>query len=307
MNGWKRTTYSPTRLGRRKPVVLNLEILESRELLDAGFAGQGASALRTDLARLGNDLATAPITLLNALQPSSTNTPTVASVVNQWNKESNLLVQDWQAVLKDEYDALSRSSFVQAIEQADNRFVQIVDAAFGLLDSLFVKPGVGAGSPTAPAATTPTETNPTLGSTGQAPGSGITGGGSPIAFPLARSRLPGIYVGDDSNLCNCGCTNEAGSLMQNTGPDIRMLPPPPPRFAPADIRMLPPHPPDSSQQRAPPTLSVTPTASSLSPRPTCTPTVSASLGDKHALGATVPVTPPTAITATAGSIPIRRI
>jgi hypothetical protein len=61
---------------RRRPVRLGLEGLESRELLNASLVG--------DLTQLRNDLATATLTLVNAATPSPTNTPTLASVENQF-------------------------------------------------------------------------------------------------------------------------------------------------------------------------------------------------------------------------------
>src|SRR5579884_1667491 len=222
---WKRSAQIPARSSRRKSVLLNLETLETREMLDAGFAGQAASALQHDLARLGNDLERAPITLLNAVQPSSTNTPTAASLASLCNKEANLLLQDCQAVLTDEFNALSPSSLLQAIQQADNRLLQSVEAAFGLLHSPSGWTDGAANAPTAPAVNPPAVSNPILGSTTQASASGTSSRGLPIQermapLAVAHTSLPPVFVSEASNLCNCGCPGDEGSLVQPSLPGL---------------------------------------------------------------------------------------
>lgn len=94
MFGWKHSARSAARSSRRKPVLLNLESLEKRELLDAGSAGQAATAFLGDLAHLRNDVAKAEVALINAAQPSAANQPPLISVANQWNKVGNILAAD---------------------------------------------------------------------------------------------------------------------------------------------------------------------------------------------------------------------
>jgi hypothetical protein len=69
------------------------------------------SALRSDLVQLRNDVATATVTLVNAVQPSSPNTPTAASIESQASKMWSVLAADaiktYQAFVQVENDLLA--------------------------------------------------------------------------------------------------------------------------------------------------------------------------------------------------------
>ncbi|HEY7426231.1 MAG TPA: Ig-like domain-containing protein, partial [Gemmataceae bacterium] len=105
----RRPAVRRMRLRQRRSVRPRLEPLEVRELLSSTPGVPDFSALRGDLTQLRNDATSSAVTLVNAVQPSPTNTPTLASVASQTNKAWSVLTTDanntWQAVVQVEYAA----------------------------------------------------------------------------------------------------------------------------------------------------------------------------------------------------------
>jgi RHS repeat-associated protein len=114
--GWlrPRTVRRPAarrlHLRQRRSVRPGLEPLESRELLNATPGVPDFAALRGDLTQLRNDANSSAVALVNAAQPSPTNTLTLASMQSQENQAWSVLTTDanntWQAVMQVEYAAL---------------------------------------------------------------------------------------------------------------------------------------------------------------------------------------------------------
>jgi hypothetical protein len=173
-------------------------------MLAANAVESATAALRGDVAHFRNDVATSALRLVNAVQSSPTNTPALAAAAN---KAWSVLTTDW--------------------EQTQQAWVQFGFAVLGAYQQAILTELAGMGirlpgqaqSP-APAADTPSGANSTVGSTSQAPGSGATGSGSQIhrgvaRLPIITASVPLVVMPDDSNLCNCGCPGQAGSLVQN--------------------------------------------------------------------------------------------
>ncbi|HEY7424651.1 MAG TPA: Ig-like domain-containing protein, partial [Gemmataceae bacterium] len=130
------------RLRQRRSVRPGLEPLEVRELLSSTPGVPDFSALRSNLTQFRNDATASGFALVNAVQPSPTNIPTLASVHSQWNKAWSVLATDanntWQAVVQVEYAALGAAQ-------------QMFDM---LLDDLDKQLGIAPQSPPPPAPNT---------------------------------------------------------------------------------------------------------------------------------------------------------
>src|SRR5579884_1873555 len=216
MIGWKRAAHIPTRRSWRKPVALHLEGLEDRLLLDAGFAGQAASALRGDLAHLRNDVATSTLTLINAIQSSPTNSPALASAAN---KAWSVLAADWQqtqqAWVQCEFAVLG--AYQQAIitELADMG-IRMPCQTPSPVPQPISGSGSGSGSNTGhstPETSNLTTSTPLIRTKNVGSGSGFSRDGYGT---FSGGGSSAVLVDDPTNLCNCGCTNEAGSLKQQS-------------------------------------------------------------------------------------------
>jgi hypothetical protein len=79
-------------------------------MLAANAVESATAAFVGDAVRFRNDVAISALALVNAVQPSQTNTPTLASVQQQWSKAWNVLVNDWdqtwQAFIQSEFAVL---------------------------------------------------------------------------------------------------------------------------------------------------------------------------------------------------------
>lgn len=168
------TCLALSRGRRRRPVLLGLEALEARELLDAN------STLVGDLAHLRNEVATSAVALINAVQPSPTNSPTPASVASAWNKAWTTLTTDG--------------------EQMRQAFVQFEDAALTAvqeeLDTLLNDLGIrlpGQTSPVSPPPASPPQDASPPPVAPPTTGSGTTPGQiSPSLAPASDSSASGV-------------------------------------------------------------------------------------------------------------------
>jgi RHS repeat-associated protein len=104
----------------RRPVLPRLEILEDRTLPSSTPGLPDLSNVRNDLAQFRNDLTASTAALVNTLQPSSTNTPTLGSVQSQWSKAWNTLAVDW-------------SKIEQAFVQVESALLGAVQREFDML------------------------------------------------------------------------------------------------------------------------------------------------------------------------------
>jgi hypothetical protein len=88
-------------LRQRRSFRPSLETLETRELRSTTPGLPDLSEVRNDLTQFRNDMTTSAVTLVNAARPSPTNTPTAASVHNEWSTALNVLVTDWSKAYQD--------------------------------------------------------------------------------------------------------------------------------------------------------------------------------------------------------------
>jgi hypothetical protein len=105
-----RKWFRPSRKRWSARSLLGLESLEPRLLLDATPSKMGISTLLDDLSQIRNDVRAEAVTLVNAAQPSRTNTSTPDSMAQQRNQAWTTLTTDWNKTWQDigqvEFDAL---------------------------------------------------------------------------------------------------------------------------------------------------------------------------------------------------------
>jgi hypothetical protein len=170
------------------PTLLFLEELEKREMLAANAVESATAAFVGDAVQFRNDVATSALRLVNAVQSSPTNTPNTASVANQFGKVWSVLTTDWQ--------------------QMQQAWMHLELAALSAYQQEFITLLTGLG-------VIPNAQEQALNT---AQPQSASGSGSDPNSPSQACAMGGcspVLVDDPNNMCNCGCTNEGGSLKQD--------------------------------------------------------------------------------------------
>jgi RHS repeat-associated protein len=145
-------------------------------MLAANVVESAAAAFMSDAARFRNDVASSALTLVNAIQPSPTNTPSPASMAKLWNKVESVLAADWGQM---------QQAFVQFEDAVLAAYQQEFDALLAEWAGL-LPPQTPSPSPFPP------------GSGAGSGGSGTANGGNPGngVHPPSKSNNDPLYVLD---------------------------------------------------------------------------------------------------------------